>query len=206
MADVDSTRPLVLASASPRRRHLLARLGLEPIVVPAEVDETAEPGESPDALARRLALAKAAAVADGLTGDAVVLAGDTVVALDGEELGKPSDRAEAERMLRRLAGRTHAVHSAVAVATSRGDLREATVATTEVTFREIGEAELEWYLATEEWQGKAGAYAVQGAAAVFVTDMHGLHTTVIGLPLAPTIQLLRAAGLDPLVASTGGRP
>lgn len=206
MADVDSTRPLVLASASPRRRDLLARLGLEPIVVPADVDETAEPGESPEALARRLALSKAAAVAEGLTGDAVVLAGDTVVALDGEELGKPADRAEAEGMLRRLAGRTHAVHSAVAVATSRGDLREATVATTEVTFREIGEAELDWYLATEEWRGKAGAYAVQGAAAVFVTDMHGLQTTVIGLPLAPTIQLLRAAGLDPLVAPAGGPP
>jgi septum formation protein len=192
---------LVLASASPRRRELLARLGLEPLIRPAHLDETPRPGENPHELVVRLASAKAAAsLARGDQPGApeeVVLAADTEVVLDGQVLGKPRDRDDAARMLRRLAGRTHEVVTGVAV--RRGGTARATRVTTEVRFRPLSEAEIAWYVATGEPDGKAGAYGLQGAGAALVERIDGSDTNVIGLPLAETVTLLRQVGLDPLV-------
>ena len=191
--DTDSWR-LVLASASPRRAELLARLGLHPDVRPAEVDETPLPGERPEALVTRLATTKARAVSLG--DHEVVLAADTTVALEDVALGKPRDDAEAATMLQQLSGRTHQVHTAVAV---RRDGHEvAALATTEVTFRQLSAGEVAWYLATGEPHDKAGAYALQGAGAALVTAIDGADTTVIGLPLATTVQLLRQIGVEVL--------
>lgn len=194
---------LVLASGSPRRRDLLRRLGLEPEVVPADVDETPGRDEPPAVLVRRLATAKVLAVAATRSPDDVVVGGDTVVTQDGRVLGKPADRDEAVVMLRSLSGRGHQAVSGVAVA--RGGTRDAgavrvDVATTVVGFRELNQRDLDWYLRTGQWEGKAGAYGLQGPAGAFVSNLQGLDTTVIGLPLGPTVILLRAVGLDVLDA------
>lgn len=205
VAAPDHERPdrptLVLASASPRRRDLLARVGLHPVLDPADLDETPRPGEDPASLARRLAVDKAVAVASRHARGTVVLAGDTVVTVDSRVLGKPADRDEARAMLVALSGRGHVVQSGVAVAVAGPDGEPATtvrshVAGTRLAFRPLDDTDLEWYLATDEWQGKAGGYAVQGAAGVFVTGMDGLDTTVVGLPLGPAVDLLAAVGLD----------
>ena len=153
---------LVLASASPRRRELLAQLGVAFDVVPADVDETPRAGERPLALVRRLAAAKARAV----DGDPV-LAADTIVEVDGEILGKPVDDADARRMLRRLSARSHRVHTGVAAA-GRGAARGRRSVTTIVTFVPLLPSAIDWYLATGEPFDKAGAYAIQGAGGVFV--------------------------------------
>jgi septum formation protein len=193
---------LVLASASPRRRELLARLGLDPLIRPADLDETPRPEEDPHELVVRLASAKAAAsLAHGTrqpgTPEEVVLAADTEVVLDGQVLGKPRDADDAARMLRRLSGRTHEVVTGVAV--RRGGTARTTRVTTEVRFRPLGDAEVAWYVATGEPDGKAGAYALQGAGAALVERIDGSDTNVIGLPLAETVTLLRQVGFDPLV-------
>lgn len=186
---------LVLASASPRRAELLARLGIHPRLRPMDVDETARPGEAPDDLVVRLAGAKAVAgAAAGDGGDEVVLGADTVVALDGRSLGKPRDRSEATATLRALAGRTHEVTTAVAVV--RGPVSAVTKVTTRVTFRALTDAEIAWYVATGEPDDKAGAYGLQGAGAALITEIDGSDTNVIGLPLAETVALLRDVGLD----------
>jgi septum formation protein len=179
---------LVLASASPRRRDLLARLGLDFRVVPADVDERPHPDETPEVLVRRLAETKAAAV----DGDPV-LAADTVVEIDGIVLGKPVDAADARRMLSLLSGRTHRVCTGVAVRTGAG--QEVAVITTEVRFVALDDAAIEWYLATGEPFDKAGAYAIQGAAGAFVDSVHGSVSNVVGLPLATVTAMLgRLAG------------
>jgi septum formation protein len=187
---------LVLASASPRRRELLGRLGLDPLIRPADIDETPRPGEDPHDLVVRLASAKAATSLARGDAEDVVLAADTEVVLDGQVLGKPRDRDEAARMLRRLAGRSHEVVTGVAV--RRGGTARATRVTTEVRFRPVSDAEIAWYVATGEPDGKAGAYGLQGAGAALVERIHGSDTNVIGLPLAETITLLRQVGMDPL--------
>jgi septum formation protein len=187
---------LVLASASPRRRELLARLGLDPLIRPADIDETPRPGEDPHDLVVRLASAKAATSLARGDAEEVVLAADTEVVLDGQVLGKPRDRDDAARMLRRLAGRSHEVVTGVAV--RRGGTARATRVTTEVRFRPVSDAEIAWYVATGEPDGKAGAYGLQGAGAALVERIHGSDTNVIGLPLAETITLLRQVGMDPL--------
>ena len=192
---------LVLASGSPRRADLLARLGLEPEIRPADVDESGLPGEPPDELVVRLARTKALAVAgDGpdLPDDEVVLAADTVVVLDGAALGKPRDRDDAARMLTALSGRTHQVVTGLAA--RRGDVVQVEQVTTEVTFRALSDAEIAWYLATGEPHDKAGAYGIQGAAAALVARVVGSDTNVMGLPLAETVLLLRRVGLDLLAA------
>jgi septum formation protein len=186
---------LVLASGSPRRAELLARLGLTPEIRPAAVDETPLPGEPAPDLVVRLAAAKARAVHDP-NADEVVLAADTMVVLDGAALGKPDDDAEAAAMLRRLSGRTHEVLTALAV--HRGPRRHATTVTTRVRFRTLTDSEVAWYLATGEPRDKAGAYALQGAGAALVDHLEGSDTNVIGLPLAATVDLLRCAGVDVL--------
>lgn len=195
----DGRGRVVLASSSPRRRDLLRRVGLVPVVVPADVDETPGPTEAPAMLVRRLATAKALAVASTRAPDDVVIGGDTVVVQDGRILGKPADADEAARMLRGLSGRAHQAISGVAVA--RGGTIEASavrsdVAMTTLMFRELHGPELDWYVASGEWRGKAGAYALQGAAGAFVVSLQGLDTTVIGLPLGPTVTLLRGFGVD----------
>lgn len=182
-------RRFVLASGSPRRRDLLASVGLRPAVVVADVDETPRSGEGPYALVQRLAAAKAATVAAGQPADTVVLGGDTVVALDDTLLGKPADEADAAGMLAMLGGRVHEVHSGVAVSVAGGPTT-AVVATTRVRFRALGSGDVAWYLGLGEWRGKAGAYAIQGAGGALVAGIDGLHSTVVGLPLGPALDLL----------------
>jgi septum formation protein len=186
---------LVLASGSPRRRELLERIGLTPVVRPADLDESPLPGERAEALVLRLALAKAASAAAAAGSDEVVLAADTEVVLDGRALGKPADDAEAATMLTALAGRTHEVMTGLAV--RRGELVVTERVVTTVTFRPLRHREIAWYLATGEARGKAGAYALQGAGAVLVERIEGSDTNVIGLPLPATVALLREVGLDP---------
>jgi septum formation protein len=192
---------LVLASSSPRRAQLLGRLGLTPEIRPAHLDETPLTDETPAALVVRLATAKAAAaaVAEAAAADEVVLAADTEVVLDGRTLGKPADRREAAAMLTALSGRSHAVMTGIAV--QRGEHRVHDVVSTTVAFRRLTDAEIAWYLDTGEPEGKAGAYALQGAGAVLVERVNGSDTNVIGLPLAETVALLRQVGLDPLRAT-----
>jgi septum formation protein len=181
-----STR-LVLASASPRRRELLARLGLEPEVRPAGVDETPRAGEAAVPYVLRLAGEKAAAVPGDL-----VLAADTAVVLDGEILGKPDGPAGAARMLEALSGRTHLVHTGVAVRS--GATTSSAVSTSSVTFAPLTAADIAWYVATGEPFDKAGAYAVQGAGGLFVVAIEGSFSNVVGLPLHLLPRLFAAAG------------
>lgn len=199
---------LVLASGSPRRRDLLHRLGLDPVLRPTDVDETPHRDEPPHLLASRLARDKALAAqtitAPASAGgspasssvDEVVLAADTVVVLADHAMGKPTDRSQAAAMLQALSGRTHTVLTAVAV--HRGTDHHLAIATTEVTFRSLTAAEIAWYVATGEPDDKAGGYGLQGAGAALVASLHGSDTNVIGLPLATTVELLRRVGLDPL--------
>jgi len=182
---------LVLASGSPRRRELLAQLGLTFTIVSPDVDETPHPGERPIHLVRRLARAKAAAV-----GGAVVLAADTTVELDGDNLGKPADVDDARRMLRRLSGRAHRVHTGIAVRV--GSDVAAEVVTTIVTFVALQPPVIDWYVGTGEPLDKAGAYAIQGAGGVFVEHVRGSVSNVVGLPLTTVARLLeRTAGWTP---------
>ncbi|NYZ62629.1 Maf family protein [Luteimonas deserti] len=188
---------LLLASQSPRRRALLARLGLPFEVVDVTVPEQREPGEAAAEYVRRVAREKAGAglLAVAAAADAVVLGADTEVVLDGEVFGKPRDDADAARMLRRLSGRTHDVISSVALV-SAGREAWATVIT-EVTFDALDAATIAAYVASGEPRGKAGAYAIQGGAELFVSRMAGSHSGVVGLPLQQTAALLRGFGLEP---------
>ena len=188
---------LVLASASPRRAELLARLGLAPEIRPASVDETPHLREPAVDLALRLAGAKADhAAAQGQWGDEVVLAADTVVGVDGRLLGKPLHRADAASMLTDLAGRTHEVVTGLVVC--RGEQAHRTHVVTAVTFRDLSTSEIDWYLATGEPYDKAGGYGLQGAGAALIKRLDGSDTNVIGLPLAETVGLLRRVGVDVL--------
>ena len=186
--------PLVLASASPRRRELLARIGIAPdAIAPADIDETPHRGERPRAHAVRLAAEKARAAA-ALRPDAVVLAGDTVVGVGARILPKAEDAATARACLTLLSGRRHRVWSAIAVITPDGRLREA-LSETVVRFKRLTHAEIEAYLAGREWHGKAGGYAIQGSAEGFCQWLAGSHSGVVGLPLYETRKLLLAAGV-----------
>jgi septum formation protein len=184
---------LVLASASPRRAELLERVGLTFRVVPADVDESVLPGETADDYVVRVAADKAAVVAARTLG-AVVLAADTSVVLDGEVLGKPTDRRHALELLERLSGRNHRVLSAVVVVDPDGVVHTSLAGAT-VTMAQLGSDELAWYVDSGEPMDKAGAYAVQGRGAGLVERVEGDPTTVIGLPLRATLDLLRAAGV-----------
>ncbi|MBX9662251.1 nucleoside triphosphate pyrophosphatase [Novosphingobium sp.] len=188
------TGELVLASASPRRRELLARLGLTaPRILATDIDETPLPGELPRAHAVRLAAGKARAAAE-LAPEAVILAGDTVVGVGRRILPKAEDEATARRCLALLSGRRHRVFSAIAVLSPDGRLREA-LSETVVRFKRLEPAEIEAYIAGGEWHGKAGGYAIQGSAEGFCAWIAGSHSGVVGLPLYETRRLLRAAGL-----------
>jgi septum formation protein len=182
---------LILASASPRRLELLARLGVAPdSVVPAEIDETPRKGEAPDLYACRMAAEKAAAVAEA---GSLVLAADTVVAAGRRILPKAENEDEARAALALLSGRRHRVHSAVAVTDAAGRTR-LRLSTSLVAFKPLSSAEIDFYLAGGEWRGKAGGYAIQGRAEALVRRLSGSHSGVMGLPLYETRALLRAAG------------
>jgi len=182
---------LILASASPRRLDLLARIGVVPdAIIPAEIDETPLKGELPVGYARRMAAAKAAAVAEP---GALVLAADTVVAAGRRILPKAETEAEARAALSLLAGRRHRVHSAVTLVGAEGRARHR-LSTSIVTFKRLSAEEINAYLAAGEWRGKAGGYAIQGRAEALVRAVSGSHSGVVGLPLFETRALLRAAG------------
>ena len=187
---------LYLASQSPRRRELLARLGLAFETLSLEVPERREPGEDPEGYVRRVAREKAGAgllEVAALPG-ALVLGADTEVVLDDVVYGKPADRADAARMLGELSGRTHEVVTAVWVMSAA---REAhAIQRSQVTFADVSADDLGWYLDSGEWQGKAGAYAIQGRAAAFISHLSGSQSSVMGLPLHETHRLLRGFGLD----------
>ena len=187
---------VVLASGSPRRHDLLTEIGLQYVVRAPDVDETPDGNEPPDAYVLRLAKAKAGAVS--ATPDDLVIAADTTVDLDGEILGKPADDAEAASMLRRLSGRTHQVHTGVAIRC--GDRQIAEVCTTQVTFVTLDEDMIEWYVGTGEANGKAGSYAIQGAGSALVQGVFGSVSNVIGLPLHVVTALAGRCGVDLLTA------
>ncbi|MEP7223291.1 MAG: Maf family nucleotide pyrophosphatase [Novosphingobium sp.] len=182
---------LVLASASPRRSELLARLGITPArIAAADIDETPAKAEVPRVYAARMAQEKALAVsADG----EFVLAGDTVVALGRRILPKAEDEATARRCLELISGRRHHVLSAICLRAPDGSLR-ARISDTMVQFKQLSPAEVDAYLAGGEWHGKAGGYAIQGSAEALIARIDGSHSGVMGLPLYETRTLLRAAG------------
>lgn len=182
---------LILGSGSPRRKELLAQLGIVPdAILPPDIDEDPRKGELPRPYAARLAREKAAAVVAGP--DDIVLCADTTVALGRRILGKPRDAGEAAAFLTALGGRRHEVITAVAV--RRGDRVWSRESVSAVKMKRLSDAELNAYLAGGEWEGKAGAYAIQGAAGAFIPWISGSFTGIVGLPLAETAALLSAAG------------
>jgi len=188
---------LYLASQSPRRRELLVQLGPAFGLLDVDVPEVRQPGEPPEAYVSRVAREKAGA---GLlkvlaNPSAVVLGADTEVVLDDEVFGKPADAADAARMLRRLSGRAHRCISTVWLVSAGREAHATCI--TEVRFEALTEARIDDYLACGEWQGKAGAYAIQGRAAAFVEHLSGSHSGVMGLPVHETARLLRGFGLLP---------
>ena len=182
---------VILASASPRRRELLTLVGIAHDVEPADIDESLLPGERPAAHAERLARTKARTIADRRP-DAVVIAADTIVVVDGDVLGKPRDEAAARAMLKRLGGRTHVVLTAVAVA--RGSRTESAVESVNVTFRSVTDDEIGSYVATGEPMDKAGAYGIQGFGATIVERVDGDYFSVMGLGLRRLVELLARVG------------
>jgi len=181
---------IVLASGSPRRRELLDQLGLTFTVAVPDVDETPRSGENPTTYVERLAIEKANAVA---ADDELVIAADTTIELDGEIIGKPCDLDDARLMLRRLSGRTHVVHTGIALRRDQRCL--STTVTSLVKFTELTEATVEWYVATGESFDKAGGYAIQGAGAVLVESVEGSVSNIIGLPLHAVVRLAAQLGV-----------
>lgn len=184
---------LILASQSPRRRELLALLGIPFEVAHADVDETPLPDESPDAMTRRLALRKAEAIYARHGPGAWVLGGDTTVTIDGLILGKPENHEQATAMLERLSGETHSVVSAVALVGK--DFSEIALSRTEVSFGDWWPSQIQAYCDSGEPFDKAGGYGIQGYAGAFVRDISGSYSGVVGLPLYETRLLLEKAGL-----------
>ena len=202
MSSPPSPPRLALASASPRRLALLGQIGVEPdSVLPSEIDEEPRRGESPRRLAQRLADEKAersAEIAARLEGLApcLVLAADTVVSVGRRILPKCELTDEAEACLRLLSGRAHRVHTGICLIAANGAVKHRLVET-RLRFKRLSRDELAGYLASGEWRGKAGGYAIQGFAAAFVQRLIGSYSNVVGLPLAETAALLAAEGLDP---------
>ena len=186
MIDLHRISPITLASRSPQRRAILQQLGVTFTVVEPDYDEVDDPGESPDQLVVTHAIGKCRSVA-GLH----VLGVDTTVALDGSSLAKPDDAGDAARMLRMLSGRRHTVHSGLCLRV--GASEHLRLASTHVRFRELDEADVGWYVAAGEWQGRAGGYAVQGVGAALVTAIEGDYTNVVGLPVAALLDAMAEA-------------
>ena len=184
---------VILASQSPRRRDLLTLIGVPHEVRPADIDETVLPGERPAPHAERLARGKALAIA-GAEPEALTIGSDTIVVVDGDILGKPADRDEARRMLRRLSGREHVVFTAVAVA--HGGLVASGVEEVTVRFRALGDDEIDAYVATGEPMDKAGAYGIQGYGATIVEGIDGDYFAVMGLALGRMVKLMGELGIE----------
>ncbi|MCC6746439.1 MAG: septum formation protein Maf [Deltaproteobacteria bacterium] len=200
--DDGSSSSLILASASPRRRELLAASGLTFEVCPSQVPEVQLPDESPEAFVRRLAAAKAREVATSYRarGDLrPVLGADTVVVIDGTTLGKAATVEEAREMLATLSGRVHRVVTGVCVLSATGT-EEVQAVATEVEFKTLTAREIATYLRTDDWQDKAGAYAIQDRAAYMVRTIRGSYTNVVGLPLCEALEALGRAGVGALAA------
>lgn len=196
---------IYLASQSPRRRDLLTQLGVAFDVLDLEIDESALPGETPDALVLRLATAKAeAGLAMLAAGTAdTVLGADTIVVVDDDVLGKPRDAEDAQDMLQRLSGRCHRVLSAVALATAAGTSTK--VSESRVCFRPLTDQECTAYVTTGEPLDKAGGYGIQGRAAAFIQDLQGSYSGVVGLPLYETAELLKSSQRPPTYSPTSRR-
>lgn len=194
MAD---TRPrLILGSASPRRLELLAQIGITPDALrPADIDETPRKAEPPRDYVRRMAAEKAAAL--DLADDEALLTADTTVAVGRRILGKPADRDEAASFMRLMSGRRHVVLTAIAL--RHGPRTALRLVETKVRMRSIDQAALERYLDAGDWQGKAGGYAIQGAAAAFIPWLEGSFSAVVGLPLSETAAMLAAIGIHPKI-------
>ncbi|MEP0313727.1 MAG: nucleoside triphosphate pyrophosphatase [Hyphomonas sp.] len=185
--------PLILASASPRRRDLLAQIGIVPdAICPTDIDESRRKDESPRALAERLAREKAEACPE----PGFVLAADTVVALGQRNLEKAADAAEAEAFLRLLSGRSHQCLTGIAVKAPDGRVSSRTVLA-RVKVKRLTDQEIAAYIASDEWQGKAGGYGIQGMAGGFITHISGSYTAIVGLPLYETKALLEGMGWRP---------
>lgn len=197
MIHIPPSVALVLASSSPRRSELLRQVGLDFEIRPADIDESVRVDESPSDYVQRLSDEKAAAVAR--PGE-IVVAADTTVTIDGEILAKPLDDNDARRMLRLLSGRVHNVHTGITVLSvvvgPNQKARRTLVVNTEVTFMELDDEMLDWYIGTGEPDGKAGGYAIQGAGGSLVKRLDGSVTNVIGLPLAETLTMIRLALSD----------
>jgi septum formation protein len=194
----------ILASQSPRRRELLASIGLTFDVIPSDVPEVRQPGESPEEYVARLSRDKAGAIA-AKHEDAWIIAADTTVLFGDELLEKPADPDDAKRMLSTIAGKTHTVYSGVTLQNVARGWRETRVAETEVRMLPLDERDVAWYVSTGEPLDKAGAYAAQGIGGIFIDSIHGSYTNVVGLPLALLFQMLRRAGVDPLKGGVGSR-
>ena len=193
---------IILASQSPRRRELLERMGIRNFrVVSADIDEREEEQLPPEQLVCRLALRKAEAVAEKAPKGAVIIAADTVVSLDGTVLGKPGDKLEAFKMLSTLSGNLHQVYTGLCVIWDGDKRTEYEV--TDVTFRELGEKEIEDYIATGEPMDKAGAYGIQGYGALLVERIEGDYYNVMGLPVCRLGTVLLELGVDCLALAAG---
>lgn len=186
--------PLILASASPRRRELLQQAGIVFTVVPSNAAEDVIVGEAPAKYALRVATAKATEVAKNHPGS-WVLGADTIVVVNGEILGKPRDHADGRRMLRLLSGRRHEVMTAFVLINENGQRDAGQIVTTTVAFKLLSDAQIQEYLATGEPFDKAGAYAVQGIGSALVEKVEGSYTNVVGLPIDEVLEALRSAGL-----------
>jgi septum formation protein len=195
--------PIILASASPRRRELLAAVGIPFEAIASDVPEQRQSGETPEEYVARLSREKALAVARGHPSRWVVAA-DTTVVLGEKVLEKPADAEDARRMLATIAGETHIVYTGVTLKRLQPAYADTHVATSEVRMLPLTPQDIDWYVATGEPLDKAGAYAAQGAGGLFIDSIHGSYTNVVGLPLALLLQMLRKAGIDPLYNRTDG--
>ncbi|MDO9585279.1 MAG: Maf family protein [Syntrophales bacterium] len=184
---------LILASESPRRIELLRLMGLDFEVMPSSIEEMPQKGESPVEHVLGLSRQKANAISSRYP-DVWILGADTIVVVNGEMMGKPAHASEAREMLARLSGREHYVHTGFTIARKTADVLLGDVVTSSVLFKNISEEEINWYVRTEEPYDKAGGYAVQGAGAMFIREIHGSYTNVIGLPLCEAVSLLKRAG------------
>jgi septum formation protein len=192
---VKQTRPLILASASPRRREILDRLGLVFTVEAADLDESRREGESPTIYVERLSREKARAVAVRQSSPCALLGADTTVVLDDQLLEKPLDLADSERMLRALRGREHVVYTAVTLLLWPEDEAHTETVSTAVRFRAFGDATLRRYVASREGMDKAGSYGIQELGAALVSEVRGSYSNVVGLPAAETVTLLEQRGV-----------
>ena len=193
---IASNKKLILASASPRRRDLLAQIGYVPdSILPANIDESEGERETPTALAHRLATQKAVALSDGLDADTLILAADTVVSVGRRILPKTEDEEAARACLKLMSGRGHRVRTGLCLLSAQGSVTK--VVSSRVVMRRLSEDDVKAYLASGEWQGKAGGYAIQGRAAAFISSIVGSYSNIVGLPLFETANLLQGAGMHP---------